>query len=89
MAPFRGQPAVVEVEPSDHGANVEGSVDGVQHIRGAGNLCAVGHDGARNGRTEQLGALLEAEALQTAAQSVEEDPSSGVELCGDKQTVSN
>lgn len=70
VAPFSGQPAVVEVEPSDHGTNVEGSVDGVQHKGGSGNLGAVGHDSARNGRAEQLGALLEAEALKTAAQSV-------------------
>ncbi|KAH6607279.1 hypothetical protein Trco_003592 [Trichoderma cornu-damae] len=76
MAPFGGQPAVVEVEPPDHGADVERAVDWVQHKRGAGNLGAVGHDGAGDNGTEQLGALLEAEALKAAAQRVEEDPSS-------------
>lgn len=80
VAPFGGQPAVVEVEPSDHGANVEGSVDGIQHKGSAGDLCAVGHDGARDNRTQQLGALLEAEALKTAAEGVEENPSSSVKL---------
>lgn len=87
MTPFSGQPAVVEVEPSDHGTDVEGTVDRVQHIGSTRDLGAVGHDGARDGRAEQLGALLEAEALKTAAQSVEENPSSGVEL-GSNKTVS-
>ena len=42
-----GEPAVVEVEPSDHGTNVEGSIDGVELERSSRNLRAVRHDGPR------------------------------------------
>lgn len=80
MAPLGGEPAVVVVEPADHGANVEGSIDGVELVGGTGDLGAVGHHGAGDGGTEELGALLEAEALKTAAKGVKEDPSGSVEL---------
>lgn len=80
VTPLGGQPAVVEVKPADHGANVEGTVDRVEDKGGAGNLGTVGHDGAGDNGAEELGALLEAEALKTAAEGVEEDPSGSVEL---------
>ena len=86
VTPFSGQPAVVEVEPADHGANVEGAVDGVQHEGGARDLGAVGDHGAGDDRTQQLGALLEAQALEAAAEGVEEDPSSSVELVRGQST---
>lgn len=80
MAPLGSQPAVIEVEPSDHGTNVEGAVDGVQDKGSTGNLGAVGNDSAGHNGAEQLGALFEPQTLKTAAKSVEEDPSSSVEL---------
>ncbi|KAI6983492.1 2-methylcitrate dehydratase [Hortaea werneckii] len=36
VTPFGGEPAVVEVQPANHGADVEGAVDGVQDELGAG-----------------------------------------------------
>lgn len=80
MTPFSSKPAVVVVEPADHGTNVESSVDGVELEICSRDLGAIGDDGARDDRSQQLGALLEAQALKTAAQSVEENPSCCVEL---------
>ena len=80
MTPLSGQPAVVEVEPSDHSTNVEGSVDGVQLERSTRDLGTVGNDGAGDDGAEELRALLEPQTLETAAESVEENPSSSVEL---------
>ena len=80
VTPLGGQPAVVEVEPADHRTNVEGGVDGVQLEGGSGDLGTVGDDGAGDDGAKQLGALLEPKTLETAAESVEEDPSCGVVL---------
>lgn len=82
MTPLSSQPAVVEVEPSDHGTNVEGTVDGVQDEGSSRNLGAVGDDGSGDNGTKELGALLESQTLKTTADGVEEDPSSSVELRG-------
>lgn len=82
MTPFGGQPAVIVVEPADHGTNVEGAIDGVELVRGTRHAGSVGHDGALHHGTEELGALLELEGLQTAAQGIEEDQTSSVELDG-------
>lgn len=88
MSPLSSEPAVVVVEPSDHSTNVEGTVHGVELIGCAGNLGAVGHDGPWDDRAEELGALLELETLQTAAESVEEHPSRCVELFKGERSAS-
>lgn len=80
MAPFGSEPAVVEVEPSDHGTDVEGSVHGVELEGRTGDLGTVGDDSAGDDRAQELGALLEPKALEAAAERVEENPSGGVEL---------
>jgi hypothetical protein len=80
VAPFGSQPAVVEVEPSDHGTNVESTVDRVELERRTGDLGTVGNDGSRDDGPKELGALLEPQALKTATKSVEENPSRGVKL---------
>lgn len=80
MAPLGSEPAVVEVEPSDHGANVEGTVDGVHLIVGTRYLAAIGDGRAFHNRAEDLPALLEAQPLQTAAKRVNEDPAGSIEL---------
>lgn len=87
VTPLSGQPAVVEVEPSDHGTNVEGSVDGVELERSTRDLGTVGDDGAGDNGSEELRALLEPQTLETTAEGVEEDPSSSVEL-GEEESVS-
>ncbi len=60
VTPLSGQPAVVVIEPSDHGTDVEGGVDWVELEVGSWNLWAVWNDGPWNDWAEELGALLEA-----------------------------
>src|SRR5690606_5831302 len=78
VAPFGGQPGVVEVEPADHGADVEGGLDRVQLEGGAGDLGAVGHDGAGHDGAQQLGAGGVFQRLQAAAQGVDQAVAGGV-----------
>jgi hypothetical protein len=80
VTPLSGEPAVVEVEPSDHGANVEGSVDGVKLVVCTRNFGTVGDDSAFDDGAKEVLALLELETLETAAQSVNKYPSCSVEL---------
>lgn len=89
VTPLGGQPAVVEVEPSDHGTNVEGTVDGVHDKGSTGDRGTVRDDSAGDNGAEELGALLEAEALKTAAEGVEENPSGSVKLQIGFPNVSN
>ena len=42
MAPLRRQPGVVEVEPANHGADVEGSLHRVELVRVPGTLAPLG-----------------------------------------------
>lgn len=80
VTPFSSQPAVVVIQPADHGTDVEGAVDRVQLVGGTGDLGAIGNRSALNNRAQQLGALLKAETLKTAADGVEENPSCRVKL---------
>ena len=80
MTPLGGQPAVIVIQPADHGTDVEGTVDGVQLVGGTRDAGTVGDDGAVHDGAEQLGALLELEGFQTTAEGVEEDQTSGVKL---------
>ena len=80
MTPLSGQPAVVEVEPSDHSTNVESTVDRVELVVSSGHFGAIGYYGALNNGTEDVPALLELERLETAAERVDEDPAGSVEL---------
>lgn len=59
MAPLSSQPAVVEVEPSDHSTNVEGSIYGIELVVGTGHFGTVGNDSAFNDGAENVSALLE------------------------------
>ena len=47
MAPFGREPGVVEIEPADHGADVERGLDRVELELRARHLGAVRHNGAR------------------------------------------
>lgn len=80
MAPLGGKPAVIEVKPSDHGANVESCVDWVELERSSWDLGSIGNDGAGDNGPKKLRALLEAQSLETTAQGIQKNPSSGVEL---------
>ena len=72
VAPLGGQPGVVEVEPANHRANVEGGLHRVELKGGARNLGAVGHDGSRHDRAQQFGAGRIFERLETAAQRIDQ-----------------
>ncbi len=72
VAPFGGQPGVVEVEPANHCADVEGSLNRVKLKRRAGNLRTVGHHGSGHDRAEQLGAGGILERLETAAEGIDQ-----------------
>lgn len=63
VAPFGGQPAVVVVEPADHGADVEGAVYGVELVGGSGDAGAIGDDRAGHDGAEEFGAGLEFQSL--------------------------
>ena len=80
MAPLGSEPAVIEVEPSDHGTDVEGGINGVKLEGCSRHLGAVGDDSAGDDGAKELRALLELQTLEAAAQGVHEDPSSSVEL---------
>jgi hypothetical protein len=80
VTPLRSQPAVVEVQPTDHSTNVECTVDGVEDVRGTGHASTIGDDGAGDNRSEQVGAGFELEGLKTTSKCVEEDVTSSVEL---------
>jgi hypothetical protein len=80
VTPLSGEPAVVVVQPTDHGTDVESAIDGVQLVGSTGDAGSVGDDGALNNGAEELGALLELESLETTAQCVQEDKTSSVKL---------
>ena len=72
VSPLGGEPGVVEVEPADHGADVEGGLHGVELIAGAGDARAVGNDGAGDDGAEELGAGGVLEGFKAAAERVDE-----------------
>jgi hypothetical protein len=80
VTPLSSEPAVIKVEPSDHGTNVERSVDRVELVRSTGDLGTVGDDSALDDRSKEVLALLELESLETTTKSVNKDPSCSVEL---------
>jgi hypothetical protein len=49
-------------------------------VGSAKNFCAIGDCGALDDRAEELCAVRELEGLETAAESVKEDETSGVDL---------
>ncbi len=86
VAPLGGEPGVVVVEPADDGADIEGGLDGVELVRGAGDAGAVGDDGAGDDGAEELGAGGVLEGFEAAAEGVDEAVAGGVvgEVAGDR-----
>ncbi len=72
MAPFRGQPGVVEVEPADHRADVERRLHRIELKLRPRNPRAVGDDGARDDRAEELGARRIRQRFQAAPERVKQ-----------------
>ncbi len=79
VAPFGSQPGVVEVQPADHGADVEGGLNGVQLERRARHLGAVGDDRAGHDRSHQLGAGRVGERLESATERIDQAVTRGVQ----------
>lgn len=52
MPPFCRQPAVIIVEPPDHSANVEGTINRVEDIWCSGHSSAIGNHSPLDYRTE-------------------------------------
>ena len=80
MAPFGGEPAVVEVQPADHSADVEGAEHGVDDVRGTRDTGAIRNGSARDDGAEQVAAGGEFKGFEAAAQGVEEDEAGSVDL---------
>ncbi len=78
VAPLRGEPGIVEVEPPYHRADVEGGLHRIQLEARAGDARALGDRGSRNEGPEKLGARGILERLQAAAERVHEAQPRGV-----------
>ncbi|MNS52769.1 hypothetical protein D3C72_854950 [compost metagenome] len=78
VAPFGGQPGVVEIQPADHRADVERGLHGVKLERRAGHLGAVWHHGAGHDRPQQLLARRVFQRFQAAAQRVDQAVACGL-----------
>jgi len=79
MAPFGRQPGVVEVQPADHAADIERGLHRIQLELRAGNLGAVGDDGAGHDGAHELAAGRVFQAFQAAAQGVDQAVAGGFE----------
>ena len=73
MAPLRRQPGVIEVQPANQRADVEGRLHRVKLKLGARNLGAVGNHRALDDGAEQLAGSRVFERFQAAAQGVDQD----------------
>jgi hypothetical protein len=65
MTPFCGKPAVIVIKPSDHGTNIESTIDRVELERCAGNFGTVWNNSSFNNWAEKLCALFESQAFKT------------------------
>ena len=78
MAPLRGQPGVIEVEPADQRADVEGGLHGVEFERGAGHARAAGHRGARHHGPQPAHAGGKLQCLEGAGERIHQAVARGV-----------
>ncbi len=72
MSPLCRQPGVIEVQPADHGANIEGCLHRVEQVASSGHPGSLGNYGARNDRPEKLAAGRILQGLQGATQGVDQ-----------------
>ncbi len=79
MAPLRGQPGVVEVQPTVHRADVECGHDGLELVGRARHTCPASERRARDDRAEQLRARRVIERLKAAGQRVHQAVMRGFE----------
>ncbi len=78
VAPLRGEPGIVEIEPADGRADAEGRLHRVQLEARAGDARALGDRRSRNERPEKLGARGIIEGLQAASERVHQAQPRGV-----------
>ncbi len=79
MAPLRGQPGVIEVEPAIHCADVECGHDRVELVRGTRHPRAARQGGPRHDRAQQFRAGRIVERLETAGQRIHQAVVGGFE----------
>ena len=70
MAPLRRQPGVVEIEPADHAADVEGRLDRIELDSRARHARAARHHRARHERAQMLRAGRILQGQHRAAERV-------------------
>lgn len=80
VTPLSCEPAVVEVQPSDHGSNIEGAANWVEDVWCTGHAGAIGDGGALDDWAEQFCAGGEFESAEPAADGIEEDKAGSVDL---------
>ena len=78
MPPLRRQPGIVEIEPTDHRANVKCRLDGVELKLSSGDAHTVGYDGAGDNWPQQFFTGRIFESFQTTAERVEQAVMCGV-----------
>ena len=79
MAPFRREPGVVEIEPADHGADVERRLHRIEPVGRARHTRAILDAHSGNERPEQLRAGGIVERLEAAAERVDQAIARGLE----------
>ena len=79
MAPFGGEPGVVEIEPANHRTDIEGCVHRIELPFCSWHPRAVNQRGAWNDGAEMLGAFRIAQGEQAAAEGVDQIITGGVE----------
>src|SRR2546430_1185701 len=72
MAPFGGEPGVVEIEPADRRADVERRLHRIELELRARYFGAVGNDRTRDDRSEQLGAGRIRQRFEPATERVDQ-----------------
>ena len=72
VAPFGGEPRVVEIEPADHRAEAECRLHRIELVGRTRHLGAVRHDRSRHDRSEQLRAGRIGQRLEAAAERIQQ-----------------
>ncbi len=72
MTPFGSQPGVIEVQPANHRADIEGSLNRIQLELRAGHFRAIRYHSAGHHGAKQLGASGIFQRFQAAAQGVDQ-----------------
>ena len=82
VTPLSRQPGVIEVEPADHRADVEGRLHGIQLVGSAGDARATGHDSARDDGSHELGAGRVLQCLKAAGERIHQAVAGGLVRLG-------